>query len=164
MTSDLTPTAELLQKSSRRQPPRTAIIAMALAGAVAIGGVGFAVGRVTAPTPTFQGFRGGGNGFPGGIGDGQGNGQGGGLRFGGFGGGLQGTVDSISGDTITLKTANGSTLTVNLSGSTTYGKQVAGQKSDIAVGNTVRVGISFTAGQNPASGSVNATSVTLVTP
>ena len=152
MNTELTPTAELLRRSSRRQPPRTAIIAMALAGAIAIGGGGFAVGRSTAPTPQFQGVRGNGNGFPGGGGVG-----------GGFRGGLQGTVDSISGTTITLKTASGSTLMVNLSGSTTYSKQVTGQKGDITIGSTIRVGIAST-GANPTSGTVDATSVTLMTP
>ena len=165
MTTEMSPTAELLQKASRRPPSRTAIIAMALAGAVAFGGVGFAAGRVTAPAPAARGFRGG-NGAPGSAGGGQGGGtgQGGGFRAGGGGFGLQGTVESISGNTLTLKTANGSTLTVNLSSSTTYGKQVAGQESDVAAGSTVRIGINFGAGQNPASGTVDATSVTLITP
>jgi len=159
MTTQMSPTAELLQKTRRSGPSRTAVIAMALAGALAFGGVGFGLGRVTAPTSAALGFPGG-NGFPGG---GQGGALGGGFPAGG-GLGLQGTVQSISGDTLTLETANGSTLTVNLSGSTTYGKQVSGQKSDIAVGTTVRIGTDFTAGQNPGSGTVNADSVTLVTP
>jgi hypothetical protein len=165
MTTELTPTAELLQKQARRgTPSRAIVVAIALAGAIAFGGVGFAVGRVTAPTPTFAGFRNGGNGSPGLGGDGQrpGNLGGGGLGAGrGFG--LQGTVTSISGDTLTLKTANGSTITVKMSSSTTYGKQIAGQQSDITQGSTVRVGINFTAGANPGSGTVDATSLTLVT-
>ena len=167
MTTELSPTAELLQKASRRPPSRTASIAFALAGAIAFGGIGFAAGRVTAPTPADRGFRGG-NGFPGGgVGERQGGGLGqggGGVRFGGGGLGIQGTVQSISGDTMTLKTANGSTLTVNLSSSTTYERQVAGQSSDIAQGATVRVGVNFQAGQNPGNGTVNASSVTLITP
>ncbi len=137
MTTDLTPTAELLQKAGGSKRPRTALIALALAGALVVGGGGFALGRVTAPAPTFAGFRGGnggnggnggigGNGFPG-FGGGAG-GAGGGFR----GGGLEGTVQSISGDTMTLKTANGSTITVTLSSTTTYAKQVTGQASDIA--------------------------------
>ena len=166
MTSELTPTAELLQKqASRGTPPRAIVVALALAGAIAFGGVGFALGRVTAPTPTFAGFRNSGNGFPG-LGDGQrpgGFGGGGGVG-GGRGFGLQGTVTSISGDTLTLQTANGSTVTVKLSSSTTFSKQVAGQRSDITQGATVRVGINFTAGGNPGSGTVDATSLTLVSP
>ena len=164
MTTDLSPTAELLQKAGGSKRPRTALIALALAGVLVVGGGGFALGRVTAPTPTFAGLRGGGNGGNGGDGfpgfGGGANGPGGG----GFrGGGLEGTVESISGDTMTLKTANGSTITVTLSSATTYAKQVGGQASDIAQGATVRIGVNFTAGA-PAGGSVPATSVTLITP
>ena len=161
MTTDLSPTAELLKQAGGRKTPRTALIALALAGVLVPGGGGFALGRVTAPTPTFAGFRGGngGNGFPG-FGGGGGNGLGGG----GFrGGGLQGTVESLNGDTLTLKTANGSTITVTLSSTTTYAKQVGGQASDITQGATVRIGVNFAAGA-PAGASVPATSVTLITP
>ena len=162
MTTELTPTAELLQKAGGRKNPRNALIAAALAGVLVVGGGGFALGRVTAPAPAFAGFRGGngGNGFPGFGGNGGGVGGGG---FAGRGGGLQGTVASISGDTMTLKTANGSTITVTLSSSTTYAKQVAGKSSDITSGSTVRIGVNFTAGA-PVGGSVPATSVTLITP
>jgi hypothetical protein len=167
MTTELTPTAELLQKqASRGTPSRAIVIALALAGAIAFGGVGFAVGRVTAPSPTFAGFRNGGNGSAGLGGDGQrpGNFGGGGGLGAGRGFGLQGTVTSIGGDTLTLKTANGSTITVKMSSSTTYSKQITGQQSDITQGSTVRVGINFAAGANPGSGTVDATSLTLVTP
>jgi hypothetical protein len=164
MATELSPTAELLQKAGGRKTPRTALIALALAGVVVVGGGGFALGRVTAPSRAFAGFRGGnggngGSGFPG-VGGG-----GGGVGGGGFGGrgGLQGTVASISGDTMTLKTANGSTINVTLSSSTTYAKQVAGRSSDITPGAVVRIGVNFTAGA-PAGGSVPATSVTLITP
>jgi len=161
MTTHLSPTAELLQKAGGRKTPRTSLIALALAGVLVVGGGGFALGRVTAPSPTFAGFPGGGNGgngFPGLGGGGNGLG-GGGFR----GGGLEGTVESISGDTMTLKTANGSTITVTLSSTTTYAEQVGGQASDITQGATVRIGVNPTAGA-PAGGSVSATSVTLITP
>lgn len=167
MTTDLSPTAELLQKAGGRKTPRTGVIALALAGVLVVGGGGFALGRVTAPSPTFAGFRGGGNGgngpngadgFPG-FGGGANGPGGGGFR----GGGLEGTVESISGDTMTLKTSNGSTITVTLSRTTAYAKQVGGQASDITQGTTVRIGLNLTAGA-PAGGSVSATSVTLITP
>jgi hypothetical protein len=164
MTTDLSPTAELLQKAGGRKRPRTALVALALAGVLVVGGGGFALGRVTAPSPTFAGFPGGGNGgnggngFPG-LGDGANGPGGGGFR----GGGLEGTVESISGDTMTLKTANGSTITVTLSSTTTYAQQVGGQASDITQGATVRIGVNFTAGTS-AGDSVPATSVTLITP
>lgn len=165
MSTELTPTAELLQKAGGRRPPRRALLALAVAGVLVVAGGGFAVGRVTAPGPTFAGFPdanggnggNGGNGFPGFAG-GPGGGAGGGFR-----GGLEGTVESISGDTLTLKTANGSTITVTLSSSTTYDKEVAGQPSDVTTGATVRIGVNPTAGA-PVGGSVSATSVTLITP
>jgi len=160
MTTDLSPTAELLQKAGGRKRPSTGLIALALAGVLVVGGGGFALGRVTAPSPTFAGFPGGGNGgngFPG-FGGGA-NGPGVGFR----GGGLEGTVESISGDTMTLKTANGSTITVTLSSTTTYTQQVDGQASDITQGATVRIGVNPTTG-TPTAGSVSATSVTLITP
>jgi hypothetical protein len=159
VTTELSPTAELLQKAGGRKTPRMALIALALAGLLVVGGGGFALGRVTAPSRDVAGFRGGngGNGFPG-FGGGAG-GAGGGFR----GGGLQGTVESISGESMTLKTANGSTITVTLSSTTTYAKDVAGQSSDITQGATVRIGVNFTAGA-PVGGSVPATSVTLITP
>jgi hypothetical protein len=161
MTTEMSPTAELLQKARGRKVPTIALIALALAGVLLVGGGGFALGRVTAPSRAFAGFRGGtgGNGFPG-FGGGVGGAGGGG--FGGRGG-LQGTVESISGDTMTLKTANGSIVTVTVSSSTTYVKQVAAQASDITQGATVRIGVSFTAGA-PVGGSIPATSVTLITP
>ncbi|MGZ6256449.1 MAG: hypothetical protein ACXWMB_05480 [Candidatus Limnocylindria bacterium] len=163
MTTDLSPTAELLQKTGGRKRPRAALVALALAGVLVVGGGGFALGRVTAPSPTFAGFRGGnggngGNGFPG-LGGGANGPGGGGFR----GGGLEGTVESIGGDTMTLKTANGSTITVTLSSTTTYAKEVGGQASDITQGATVRIGVNFAAGA-PAGASVPATSVTLITP
>jgi hypothetical protein len=166
MTSELTPTAALLQQEGSRRPPtRMLLIAIAIAGAIVFGGAGFAIGRLTAPARTFQGFRAGGGLPGGGFGGGAGDGQGGGGFGGGFrGGGLEGTVQSLSGDTLTLKTANGSIVTVNLSGSTTYSREVTGQQSDISAGTTVRIGINFTPGSNPATGTVNATSVTVVTP
>lgn len=164
MTTDLSPTAELLQRAGGRKTPRPPLIALALAGVLVIGGGGFALGRVTAPGPAFAGFPGGGNGpnggngFPG-LGGGPNGPGGGGFR----GGGLEGTVESISGDTMTLKTANGSTITVTLSSTTTYAKQVDGQASDITQGATVRIGLNVTAGA-PTGDSVPATSVTLITP
>lgn len=163
MTTDLSPTAELLRKQRGRKTPSTAMIALALAGVLVVGGGGFALGRVTAPSPTFAGFPGGGNGNPGGGFPGLGGGANG-PGGGGFGGGgLEGTVESISGDTMTLKTANGSTITVTLSSSTTYAQQVDGQASDITDGATVRIGINPTAG-GLGGASVSATSVTLITP
>lgn len=164
MTRQLTPTAELLKKEAARRPPSQGVlVAMAMAGAIALGGVGFAIGRATAPAPTFAGVP---NGFPGAGGAGQGPGNLGGP--GAFGGGdglaLEGTVTSIDGDTLTLETANGSAITVKLRSGTTFHQEDSARRGDIGDGDTVRVGIDFQAGGTPGSGNVDATSVTLLKP
>ena len=92
-------------------------IVLVVAAAVAIGGVAFAVGRNTAPVSASTG-TGRGNGtfggaFPGrsftpGASGAPGFGRGGfGGALGGAGLTIQGTVESVDGDTMTIKTANG---------------------------------------------------------
>jgi hypothetical protein len=137
---------------------------------------GFALGRTTAPSGpktlaeavrlTQQGRlpRGnlGGPGFLAG-GSGQGNGQGAGGGQGqspggrGFGGGLQGQITAVNGDLLTVSTRAGS-LQVRLTGSTAIRKAVAGKPSDLAVGDTVAVGLDLTGGSG--NGTVTARSVT----
>jgi len=147
---------------------------------VAVGGVTFAVGRVTAPAAaaTPAGF--GNGGFPNGGTGANGAGTGGaGL---GRGGGVlvTGTVDSVSGTTMTLKEANGSTVTVNLAGTTTYHAQATATAADVTAGKQVQVQVEIAggfgapdaspvAGASPAAGgtttrTVTATDVTLLTP
>jgi hypothetical protein len=86
---------------------------------------------------------------------------------------------------MTLKEANGSTVTVNLAGTTTYHAQATATAADVTAGKQVRVqveiaggfggqglpGASPAAGASPAPGgagtttrTVTATDVTLVTP
>ncbi|HET7181946.1 MAG TPA: hypothetical protein VFI15_06910 [Candidatus Limnocylindrales bacterium] len=113
---------------------------------LAIAGVAFAAGRMTAPAA--QGLTGGT--FPnGGVfnGQGRGNGQGGfgtngqgGAIFGNGGGPtIEGTVESVSDTTLTLKTADGQTIQVALSGDTTYHAQSDATASDVVTGATVQV-------------------------
>ncbi len=123
---------------------RTFTILLAVGLLIAVGGVAFAVGRVTAPaaaaTPTRGGFGAGGFG---------GTGTGGaGFTRGGFGGGVlvTGTVDSVSGTTMTLKEANGSTVTVNLASTTTYHAQAAATAADVTTGKQVQVGVQVAGG------------------
>jgi len=153
---------------------------------VAVGGVTFAVGRVTAPAAAASTRGGLGNGgfANGGAGAG-GAGAAGFGRGAGFGGGVlvTGTVDSVSGTTMTLKEANGTTVTVNLAGTTTYHAQATATAADVAAGKKVLVqveiaggfggqglpGASPAVGASPAAGgtttrTVTATDVTLVTP
>ena len=90
-------------------------------------------------------FPGGGY-FEGGPGGASGNG--GGFR-GLFGGGasIQGTVDSISGNTLTLKLADGQTVQLSLDGSTTYHAQAAASAGDVKTGGTVIVRVQLNRGQ-----------------
>ena len=167
-------------------------ILLAVGLLVAVGGVTFAVGRVTAPAAatTRGGFPNGG--FPNrgtGVG-GTGMGAAGLGRGAGFGGVLvTGTVDSVSGSTMILKEANGSTVTVNLAGTTKYHAQAAATAADVTAGKQVQVQVEIAGGlggqgfpgaspavdASPAAGSgqggtgaatrtVTATDVTLVTP
>ena len=122
---------------------------LALAALVAIGGIAFAGGRLTAPaaaattagTTGRQGF-----GFNGGAGASAGNGGGTGFanRLGGENGGvtLQGTVTAISSSSLSLKLANGTTVTIPIDSSTTYHRQQAATSTDVASGATVLVEVS----------------------
>jgi len=191
------PAAPLVRTVSTPPPPviapakkgdRTFRVLLAVGLLVAVGGVTFAVGRVTAPAAaasTRAGFGNGGfaNGGAGAGGTGAGGAGGAGLGRGGFGGGVlvTGTVDSVSGTTMTLKEANGTTVTVNLAGTTTYHAQATATAADVTTGKHVQVqvaiagafgapGASPEAGASPAAGggtttrTVTATDVTLVTP
>jgi hypothetical protein len=152
-------------------------VALGVALAVAIGGVGFAAGRMTAPATAaaagtgrfgngqFPGagqFPGGGYFFQGGNGGG-GNGNGG-LRgiFGNGGASIQGTVDSVSGDTLTLKLANGQTIQLSLSGTTTYHAETSASAADVKTGGTVIVRLNLDRGQGGGTTTPSATDVTIV--
>ena len=133
-------------------------VVLGVAFAVAIAGVAFAVGRTTAPASAATGAsRGGfvGGQFPGGSFAPRASGQPGSGRggFGGaFGGGagagltVSGTVVSVSGDTMTLKTASGATIEVATGPSTTYDTQAPASASDVAAGKTVEVQLDITGG------------------
>jgi hypothetical protein len=148
---------------------RSGSILLAAAGVVAIAGIAFAAGRLTAPAAAaagngstgggrFGGFPGAsfvpGQGFPGRGGP---NGQAG--AFGALTGGgisLQGQVTAVSSTSITVKLANGSDVTVPLDSSTTYHQANAATSSAVTVGTTVDVApgaANFTPGasQNPAA-------------
>jgi len=147
---------------------------------LAIAGVAFAVGRMTAPAPTITGgaFPGGNVGANGGTGNGgfqgrPGNGQGGFGAFGGGGATIEGTVESVSGTTLTLKTADGQTIQIALSDTTTYHAQSDATASDIVTGGQVLVRLNLRRGDGTAGGpqatagpagnfSVSASDVTVV--
>ena len=132
-----------------KKTDRTFAILLAVGLLIAVGGVTFAVGRMTAPAAaaTTRGNGGFGNGGAGGTGAAGAAGAAG-LGRGGFGGGVlvTGTVDSISGTTMTLKEANGSTVTVNLAGTTTYHAQAAATSADVTTGKQVQVEVQIAGG------------------
>jgi hypothetical protein len=128
-------------------------IVLGVAIAVAIGGVAFAVGRTTAPASASTGRGGFGANNPNASfgprasgAPGFGGGRGG---FGGFGGAgltVRGTVQSVSGDTVTIKTANGQTIEITTGADTTYNTQAPASASDVTEGKTVQVQITPTGG------------------
>jgi hypothetical protein len=138
---------------------------LVLAAAVAIGGIAFAVGRTTAPVSatTGNGRTGvaGGAGFPRGSFAPGASGQPG-FGRGGFGGGgagltINGTVVSVSGDTLTIKTATGQTIEVTTGASTTYHTESAATASDVQAGKNVQVQLDFGGGAGRPSASATTT-------
>jgi hypothetical protein len=91
-----------------------------------------------------------------GGGGGGGGAAGGGSNGRGAGGGLQGTIQSIDGNTLTLSTRAG-TVKVTLSDKTQITKAAPGQQSDLVQGLQVVVRPDFTA--SSSDGSVSAASV-----
>jgi hypothetical protein len=141
-------------------------IVMVVAAFVALGGVGFAAGRVTAPAAAAAGtggrnggafdFPGGGSFTPGGNGA---NGLG---RFGG-GVSVRGTITNATPGQITIKLANGSTVTIPVDSNTAYHREANASSSDVQTGTTVLVqltqggttgdgGVSHASGAPDASG------------
>lgn len=140
-----------------------AVIVIVLAAGGSFAG-GYAVGKSQAAiaptadqqTPTDNG-RGPGN-APNGQGwNPQGQGQGPGGRFrGGFRGGISGSVESISGDTVTVKKSDGTTQTITLSSDSKINKSQTASRNDITVGTNVMV-----MGIPDANGNVTARNVTI---
>jgi hypothetical protein len=118
-------------------------VVLGLAALVAVGGIAFAIGRSTAPAATggagAGNFPGLGGNFPGGsfAPDASGGLGGAFTRGGGFN--LSGTVESITGDTLTLKTANGQTLEFSLGADTTYASKTPATAADVKPGSKVEV-------------------------
>jgi hypothetical protein len=136
---------------------RSTMILLFIAALVAVGGIGFAFGHLTAPNaaganPLATGGRGGfGRNFaslaPGQTFDpGQFTGGGfGRTGLGGLAGGITGTVQSVSGSSITIQEANGTSVTIDVSGNTTYHSAAPASAGDVKVGSSVTVQIDTTA-------------------
>jgi hypothetical protein len=148
----LAPVATIRSPSRKRGVVDVVLVVAAI---FAVGGVGFALGRITAPvTPaTFAGAGGngqlpGGGQFPGG---GE-FGNGGGNRGNGFGAGggisIGGTVTDVAADHLTLKLASGQSIQIALNSSTAYHSQAPATVSDVTAGSTVQVQLTRGAGAN----------------
>jgi hypothetical protein len=169
---DNEPTAPVRTPRPARQAPpikparqakgdRTTIALLFVAALVAVGGIGFAVGHVTAnsATPTNALANRGGGGFgrgafgslaPGQTFDASQFGGGAGFGRGAVGGSVTGTVQSINGTTMTVMLSTGTTVTIDLATGTTYHNETAGSSSDVKTGSTVLVEIDTTAVGSPA--------------
>jgi hypothetical protein len=168
---------------SRRTPTRaparrnrsTSVLLM-LSALVALGGVGFAVGRVTSNGSSANnqtnngvpGFGGANGSFdPGQFGP---NASGApDLRGVSGAGTVSGTVESVTADSMTVRLADGQTVTISLGSSTTYHGQTAATSSDVTTGSTVVVqttggstsGASASASPSTGSSGRTATDVTI---
>lgn len=150
--------------SAQKAKPRRGLIDILLVVGVvvALAGIGFAVGRLTAPAATaFGQGRGGqfnGNGQFNGQGPGAGQGGNGTVGGRGFlgGGGLavSGKVTELTADHVTLQLANGQAITVAVDGSTSYHQQTSASAADVQTGDTVIVQVQRGAapGASPSPG------------
>jgi hypothetical protein len=157
------PPAPVSVRSSASGSSRGTPILLALAGLVAVAGLAFLGGRLTAPAASAAttGYPAGGAG--GALGASASFVPGAGLYGAGLGDAaglsLEGTVESIEGTTLTLRIADGSTVTVDLSGSTTYHQQAAASSSAVTAGSQVQVQVVPTgAGTAPLTGGAPLTS------
>jgi len=152
-----------------RRSGSTTLLLM-LSALVALGGIGFAVGRATSSGSTANNQANNGAGF--GAANGSFNpGQfrpdaSGAPDFRGgegvAGGTVTGTVVSVTSDSMTIKLASGETVTVALGSGTTYHSQASASSSDVTTGSTVVVQTTTgsapaTAGASPSTGTTNRT-------
>jgi hypothetical protein len=130
------------QRQNRRAP-----LVMLLAGAVAVGGIAFAAGRLTAPASGAAGLRGSGQ-LPGGQaptgqlpGGGEAPGDGQGFPGDGRTGGMtvSGTVTAVTADAITIELASGTTVTIPVDAATTYRTATSASADAVLVGREVAV-------------------------
>jgi hypothetical protein len=180
VTPTPTPTPKKTPIAPKKQD-RTTIALLLIAAFVAVAGIGFALGHLTAPSATAAATAasGGRGGFGGGralpsLAPGQtfdtsqfggGNGGLGGRGLGAVTGGVSGTVQAVSGSQITVQLASGTTETIDISGTTTYHSEAAANSTDIKVGTsvTVQIDTAALASQTPnpsASGALGGRTLT----
>lgn len=139
-------------------------VVLGIAVLLAVGGVAFATGRMSAPAAAAFPNGGPAGGFQGRPGASPGPG-GGGIQPGGglFGAGgvtLEGTVESRSGDTLTVRTTDGQTVEITLPADTTYHAQGTATSDDVQSGTDVLVRVDFQPGQG--TNQITADDVTIV--
>jgi hypothetical protein len=172
------PDQEPVRAKARPAGQDRATLGLLLAAAlIAVGGIGFALGHVTAPSsaagaaPNASGRISGGGAFrslapgetfnPGAFGAGR-AGAGG---LGSVAGGVTGTVQSISPTSMTVLLSSGQSVTIDLTGSTTYHGETSATAGQVQVGTSVSVQIDTTAlaSQSPnpsASGALGGRTLT----
>jgi hypothetical protein len=160
---DRSPLAPVLRAgvSTSKRGGSAGNVLLVVALVVAVGGIAFAGGRLTAPASTSRtgfgnaaqagGYPGAGQG-----GAGAGLGAGGGALAGGALT-LRGTVSQIGPNSITLTLESGSSIQMPTTSSTTYHAQAAATAGEVVVGSRVAVEVTgFRGGRSPnASGAPN---------
>ena len=132
--TDAHPFEAVQSPAPRRRSATILNVVLGVAVAVAVGGAAFAVGRASAPTSARGAFANGqfpnvqqptGSQAPG--------------AFGGRGLSIEGSVVSIDADSMTIRTASGTTIDVALDGSTAYHQQSDTTASSVTTGSDVVV-------------------------
>ena len=158
--------ARLPVSSSAKSSPRSSRIANLLLGVaaiVAVSGIAFAAGRVTAPAAAAGGnggraFDGNGD-LPAGFGNGNGGAGlvGGGIFRGAGGGVIEGTIVSVRSDSMVIEIGStaaggqGIQITIPISTSTAIHTQASASSDDLSAGQKVLVQLGSTpAGSTPA--------------
>lgn len=143
---------------------RSTTILLLLAALIAIGGIAFAVGRLTAPSAAAATNNNGNGGFRNGFGrnfpslaPGQTFNPAQLGQVGQFVGrnGIEGTVTAVDANSLTLKLTNGLTVTFSTNNATTYHQETAAASSDVKPGATVRVSVQGGGGAGGLGGGQN---------
>jgi hypothetical protein len=128
---------------------------------VAVGGIAFAAGRLTAPASASTATANGGDGgFGGRFGNNPNASLPPGGGFAGRGAGaiaLEGTVTAVESSGITIQLTSGQSITIGTTSSTTYQKADPGTATDAAVGSNVLVQLDPTSGGFGGGGFGNGT-------
>ena len=132
-------------------------VLLGISALIAVGGVGFAVGKLAASSTSTAGSQNGNAAFrpdaSGGLGgfSGLGPNASGAPGLGRSAGAVSGTVVSVGTDSFTVKLASGETVTISTASATTYHSQTSSSSTDLASGETVLVQTAGGAAPNASS-------------